>query len=395
MSVINGVRTTSVHGYVCYNGGLTSTNDYMGIWHEKQQIERLKNEPFSEISNYNGEGNFDVQRQLEVDYRTEQEVKKHTVMIYRLIDGQEDAVATAVYLSHKGASYLITAGHTFNDFKQTELFLYFPDRPIQLSDCHGVIHHPGKENSYCYLDIAIIYVYKDKCLKDALSANGLIPFVQPSEQEQKNYGIKYYRYDTRENIAFCSPGAVHEYGLYNILYGYPCSWNKSNLYNKRKKFEPRSLCLNASFANELKDSSLEDINTKYPEIDFTVHNINPYDKYAIQTGGIPQNKIEPLPKLHGMSGCGIWDFANYPYCDMPCLLEGIFLGLTNDDVYMVSAKFLDVLDTIESTGNNMRRKGIKVEKRKGLVGTTVSPENMDETTKKKIKKLYPNSPCGD
>lgn len=383
MGVIKDVRATSVFDYTGI-GDVNVPADYKGILHDAKQVDYLKTEPHLQRRcsrcgawfDIQSKSNFDIQKQLKVDYTIEDKIKHHTLMIYQLLYGEVDAVATAVYVSFEGNQYIITAGHTFNSFSPDKLFLYLKEPRIKISDCCGVIHHPSKVDDFTDMDFALIYVDIDNVLKDALRCNGYEPFVIDNDIIKDLV--------RKDEVA---------YGVYNFLYGYPCKKNSGNPHRVKKVFAPKPLCLDIPFDKILlKSDTKESVNERYPGTNIETNNVNPVaKKNAVYTSNISTGNACMLPDLHCMSGCGVWDFAGYPYSSEQCCLAGMLLGATSDNKHIVSAKLVDIMSNIVATNELLKEKQWSIKNIKGMLRTNRSASTMDRETKDLLKTTYPDS----
>lgn len=264
-------------------------------YHSLKNVDNLLSEPILECGYLNN--SFDKNKQKIIDYYVHQKLKSHTIMLTHRINGIYEGVASSVYISYNKKLYIITAGHTFSDYKK-EIYLYLFSSHYSLENCKGIIYPPCKKDDFFTLDYAIIYI--DSKLEEMLKENGFIPF------------------DISNSLI------NNQNGIYNFYYGFPASYNKANKY---KKFIPKSICFELDFdADLLELDTLKAINDKNPGIDYLDTSYNNYKGKLISTEDIGTKNIYNMPDLHGMSGCGIWRFKDYPFDAEIYYLEGIFLG---------------------------------------------------------------------
>ena len=277
------------------------------IFHSLKNVDYLINEPVLQCPPIDSSiKKFDKEKQKIIDFCVHQNLRKHTIMLVHRTSGLYEGIASAVYILYKKKKYIITAGHTFSNFKVEETCLFLNNSTqYSLTKCKGIIYPPCRKDDFLTLDYAIIYV--DWNLENCLTQNNYSPFdVTNSLKNGQN-------------------------GIYNFYYGFPETYNRANKY---KSFEPKPICFELEFDTKLLEcNTLEDINCKNPEIDYLDTSYNYYQSKLISTENIGTKKLFNMPSLHGMSGCGIWRFSDYPFDAKNYYLEGMFLGGYNSKLY--------------------------------------------------------------
>lgn len=277
------------------------------IYHSQNNISLLEKEP-RYIANgpYPLPINFDVNKQLQIDYLLLEKLKKHSLMLTY----QKSGIASAIYVQFKNKEYIFTAGHTFSSYSENDICIRINTADYPINKCRGIIWPPFNQDDYLVLDYCIIYV--DKELSDNLKNNGYIPY---------NIGDDIPKYDHN--------------GIYNFYYGFPASYNRFNVRSPNNK--STSLCVDLTFETKLLDfKNLKEINEIYKDIDFLDTNLSKCDHkellYSTKDALIKKNAFK-LPDLHGMSGCGVWRFIDYPFSCTNYVLEGMYLGANNSKNY--------------------------------------------------------------
>lgn len=263
--------------------------------------------------------NFDLNIQLRIDSEVAYYASKHTLMIFKFMNGKPEGIASAIYVTYKNKMYFISAGHTFRERIDEDLYVYLKkDSYIHLNKCHGAVFIPNNENDFKALDLMLLEISsEDKIL---LEQNDYFPFDLGEE-----------------------PPFYDVYGKYNICYGFPASYNKPSNYSKWQT--ARSLCLDLPFEHELlKKEGIVDINNTFNEIDFRYSSVLPYKRRVTYTKVIKTEQTNLVAELNGMSGCGVWYFKNYPYCTKPYSLIGIFMGISKNKKYIYMDKIKPILE---------------------------------------------------
>lgn len=333
------VDDSSIMDYI-FNESLESLEKNK-IYHTIELKNYLLQEPYGVITTPLGaeefpakNPKFNKQSQLKIDSEVFQILSRHTLMMCRLKDNKPEGIATAIYLQYRNKNYILSVGHTFNQYKYEDV-LFFLKKGVYISmkDCSGIIMLPHEENNFKEFDLMIINIsdYQKKLLDE----NNYVPY---------NMGASIPVYDLN--------------GKYNICYGFPASYNNPSNYSN--EYTPRPLCLDLPFEYSLLEKKgIHEINKCYTEINFVDTTLIPYNRRMMCTDCIGTKQTNLIPDLNGMSGCGVWYIKNYPFCTNEYDLEGIFVGISKKKQYFYVDKIKSILSSFEKLNENEEMDNLK------------------------------------
>ena len=278
------------------------------IYHSQKNISLLLSEPILSNEYYNKLiNNFDIDKQIIIDYLLLETLKKHSL----LITYQKSGIASAIFVKYREQEYILTAGHTFSSYSENDLCIRIGNIDYSLNKCKGIIWPPSTIDSFLVLDYCVLYVEKE-----------LSKLLEEHNYEPYDIGNDIPEYDQN--------------GIYNFYYGFPCTYNKFDIHTKNKN-SCNSLCLDLPFEEKLLEfKNLKEINAVYKDIDYldTNFSICDHKELLYSTKNIIDKKNAfKLPDLHGMSGCGVWRFIDYPFSLDNYVLEGMYLGADDNKNY--------------------------------------------------------------
>lgn len=108
---------SSINDYVFDDKIISGVNNET-VYHSVENEQILINEPIYCLKNLKFGGvNFDKAKQMIIDSKVFNILKSHTLMLSRRINGDNEGVASAIYIQYEDKKYILTAGHTFSYYE--------------------------------------------------------------------------------------------------------------------------------------------------------------------------------------------------------------------------------------------------------------------------------------
>ena len=256
---------------------------------------------------------LDIDKQKELDELIVRIIGPHTIIICHdnVEERRKEGVASAIYISYQDKEYIISVGHTFNEFSIKNLYLGLVNIPI--SALQGIIYRPSSDNNFSELDYSIFL------LNDEIS-NQLKTIYAPF---RINESVKQYRFTS----------------IWNIVFGYPATQNISKLHCDISKI--KYCCMRLPFHDKEINLKSFDISKHIP--------LTFIRDQMIKTEQLLTGNTLIAPKLHGISGCGIWSVSDYPFVVSDYSLLGMIIGKNDDKQIIIGFTIQDIVETIECT----------------------------------------------
>ena len=277
---------------------------------------------------------IDVIHQKKLDDVIIENLGRHTPMIYYSNSEEKEnkqGVASAVFIEYQNKEYLITVGHTFCQFNINALFIAIVDIPI--SSLNGIIYKPARENDFSEMDYAIFWINEEtsKKLKEVF----------------KPFPVNMYYKKNR----FFSP--------WNFVFGYPATKNEVRYFSDITIMS--YCCMRIPLFDD-------EVINKTITTDLNIILMYDREKFVF-TENLEHQIPTTIPKLNGISGCGIWSIPDYPFEYKGHTLQGIIIGKDNNQNILIGFTIQDIMEMIDITIKKLLK-----DNEKGIIISEIAAE---------------------